>query len=78
MAKMADLICEKRGYISEDLAAYLNALLIEPNNVPCKILLGARLSKFGTKMLSSVRTLLSNAWGIEPTSSLCGLTLNLF
>lgn len=62
------VMCQRRGQTNEALAAYVNALLFEPSYVPCKILLGALLSKMGSKMLPAVRTLLSDALRIEPTN----------
>ncbi|KAH6771794.1 tetratricopeptide repeat protein [Perilla frutescens var. frutescens] len=59
---------EKQGRINEALAAYINALLLEPKYVPCKILIGSVLCKMGPKMLPVARTLLSDALRIEPTN----------
>lgn len=59
---------EKQGRINEALAAYVNALLLEPKYVPCKILIGSVLCKMGGKMLPVARTLLSDALRIEPTN----------
>ncbi|KAL6550174.1 Protein npg1 [Orobanche minor] len=59
---------EKQGHIDEALSAYINALLLEPKYVPCKILIGSLLSKMGSKMLPVSRTLLSDALRIEPTN----------
>lgn len=59
---------EKQGLINEALAAYVNALLLEPKYVPCKILIGSVLCKMGGKMLPVARTLLSDALRIEPTN----------
>lgn len=70
-------MCEKRGEVLEALAAYVNALLIEPNNVPCKISLGALLSKMGTNMLPCARTLLSDALRLEPTNRIAWYQLAL-
>ncbi|KAL2231759.1 UNVERIFIED_CONTAM: Protein NPG1, partial [Sesamum indicum] len=64
------VIHEKQGHTSEALASYINGLLLEPRYVPCKILLGAVLSKIGSKMLPVARTLLSDALRIEPTNSM--------
>ncbi|KAL0312904.1 UNVERIFIED_CONTAM: protein NPG1 [Sesamum radiatum] len=64
------VIHEKQGHTSEALASYINGLLLEPRYVPCKILLGAVLSKMGSKMLPVARTLLSDALRIEPTNSM--------
>lgn len=50
------------------MAAYINALLLEPGYVPCKILIGAVLSKMGSKVLPVARSLLSDALRIEPTN----------
>lgn len=59
---------EGREQVKEALAAYTNALLLDPDYVPCKILLGALLSKMGTKALPVARNLLSDALRIEPTN----------
>ncbi|EYU32843.1 hypothetical protein ABFS82_01G093900 [Erythranthe guttata] len=59
---------EKQGRVSEALAAYINALLLEPKYVPCKILIGNVMCKMGPKMLPVARTLLSDALRIEPTN----------
>ncbi|KAL2465139.1 tetratricopeptide repeat (TPR)-containing protein [Abeliophyllum distichum] len=68
---------ERRGQHNEALAAYINALLLEPNYVPCKILLGALLVKMGSKMLPVARTLLSDALRIEPTNRMAWYHLGL-
>ncbi|KAG8374735.1 hypothetical protein BUALT_Bualt10G0026800 [Buddleja alternifolia] len=59
---------ERQGHVNEALSASINALLLEPKYVPCKILIGAVLSKMGSKMLPVARTLLSDALRIEPTN----------
>lgn len=59
---------EGRGQIQEALHAYLNALLVEPSNVPCKILVGALFAKMGPKGLPVARSLLSDALRLEPTN----------
>ncbi|KAL1819778.1 hypothetical protein ACET3Z_014647 [Daucus carota] len=71
------IMCETRGEVTEALAAYVNALMIEPCNVPCKILLGALLPKMGTKWLASARTILSDALRIEPTNRMAWYQLAL-
>ncbi|CAI9754559.1 unnamed protein product [Fraxinus pennsylvanica] len=71
------LMHERRGQCSEALAAYINALLLEPNYVPCKILIGALLVKMGSKMLPVARTLLSDALRIEPTNRMAWYQLGL-
>ncbi|KAM7479679.1 hypothetical protein LguiA_027892 [Lonicera macranthoides] len=62
------VMCQRRGQDNEALSAYVNALLLEPSYVPCKILIGAVLCKMGSKMLPVARTLLSDALRIEPTN----------
>ncbi|XP_073307938.1 protein NPG1 isoform X1 [Primulina huaijiensis] len=64
------LMHEKQGHLDEALAAYVNAFLLEPMYVPCKILIGAILSKMGSKMLPVARSLLSDALRIEPTNAM--------
>ncbi|XP_021724623.1 protein NPG1-like [Chenopodium quinoa] len=59
---------EGRGLVKEALAAYTNAVLLDPNYVPCKVLLGALLSKMGPQALPVARNLLSDALRLEPTS----------
>nr|GMC48037.1 protein NPG1 [Ipomoea batatas] len=59
---------ERRGEISKAMAAYVNALLLEPNYVPCKILLCALVNKMGPKMQPVARTLLSDALRLDPTN----------
>lgn len=71
------LICQRRGQMTEALAAYINALLIEPNYVPCKILIGTILSKMGSKILPIARALLSDALRIEPTSRMAWYQMGL-
>lgn len=64
------VIKEKQGRINEGLAAYINALLLEPKYVPCKILISTLLTKMGEKMLPVARTLLSDSLRLEPTNYL--------
>ncbi|RAL41503.1 hypothetical protein DM860_010297 [Cuscuta australis] len=59
---------ERRGETSKAMAAYINALLLEPNYVPCKILLCALVTKMGPKMQPVARTLLSDALRLDPTN----------
>lgn len=68
---------EKQGRINEALSAYINALLLEPKYVPCKILIGSVLSKMGPKMLPVSRTLLSDALRIEPTNYMAWYQLGI-
>ncbi|KAH9617394.1 hypothetical protein KSS87_015479 [Heliosperma pusillum] len=62
------IMYEGQGQVKEALAAYTNAVLLDPNYVPCKILLGALLSKMGPKALPVARSLLSDALRVEPTN----------
>ncbi|KAH7859473.1 hypothetical protein Vadar_001577 [Vaccinium darrowii] len=71
------IICEAQGQSQEALAAYTNALLLEPGYVPCKILIGAVLSKMGSKVLPVARSLLSDALRIEPKNRMAWYYLGL-
>ncbi|KAL7240086.1 hypothetical protein ACSBR2_005870 [Camellia fascicularis] len=71
------IICEERGQIHEALAAYINALLLEPGYVPCKVLIGAVLSKMGSKVLLVARSILSDALRIQPTNHMSWYYLGL-
>ncbi|KAK4483602.1 hypothetical protein RD792_010801 [Penstemon davidsonii] len=77
LEKARGVMHERQGHLDEALAAYINALLLEPKYVPCKILIGALLSKMGSKMLPVARTLLSDALRIEPTNSMAWYHLGL-
>lgn len=59
---------EGKGQVKEALAAYTNALLLDPDYVPCKILLGSLLSKMGSQASPVAKSLLSDALRIEPTN----------
>ncbi|XVF14464.1 hypothetical protein REPUB_Repub09cG0062700 [Reevesia pubescens] len=60
---------QERGETQEALSAYINSSLLEPSYVPCKVLIGAMLSKMGSKnALPVARTILSDALRIEPTN----------
>ncbi|KAI8023806.1 Protein NPG1 [Camellia lanceoleosa] len=71
------IICEERGQIHKALAAYIRALLLEPGNVPCKVLIGAVLSKMGSKVLPVARSILSDALRIQPTNHMAWYYLGL-
>ncbi|CAM8986460.1 unnamed protein product [Rhodiola kirilowii] len=71
------LMCEKRGQVPEALAAYINALLLDPNFVPTKVLLGALLSNMGSKALPAARSILSDALRIEPTNRMAWFHLGV-
>ncbi|CAH9106593.1 unnamed protein product [Cuscuta europaea] len=59
---------ERRGEPSKAMAAYINAMLLDPNYVPCKILLCALVTTMGPKMQPVARTLLSDALRLDPTN----------
>ncbi|KAJ8559978.1 hypothetical protein K7X08_004036 [Anisodus acutangulus] len=71
------MMFERQGENDKALAAYVNALIVEPNHVQCKILLGALMTKMGPKMLSLARALLSDALKIEPTNRVAWYHLGL-
>uniref|UniRef100_A0A5B6YR03 Putative tetratricopeptide repeat protein 7A n=1 Tax=Davidia involucrata TaxID=16924 RepID=A0A5B6YR03_DAVIN len=71
------VMCQTRGQIQEALSAYINALLLEPRYVPCRILIGAVLSKMGSNALPVARSLLSDALRIEPTNGMAWYYLGL-
>ncbi|KAA8541017.1 hypothetical protein F0562_024845 [Nyssa sinensis] len=71
------VMCQGRGQIQEALSAYINALLLEPHYVPCKILIGAVLLKMGSKVLPVARSLLSDALRIDPTNRMAWYYLGL-
>lgn len=62
------VLCEARSKIQEALAAYSNALCIDPDHVPSKVSLGALLWQTGGKSLPVARSLLSDALRLEPTN----------
>ncbi|KAG4992281.1 Tetratricopeptide repeat protein 7A [Glycine soja] len=71
------VLFEGRGQNEEALCATINAILLEPNYVPCKILMGALFQKLGTKHLAIARSLLSDALRIEPTNRKAWYNLGL-
>ncbi|KAG5060810.1 hypothetical protein JHK87_001839 [Glycine soja] len=62
------VLFEGRGQNEEALCATINAILLEPNYVPCKISMGALIQKMGSKYLAVARSSLSDALRIEPTN----------
>lgn len=71
------IVCQGQGQFHDALSSYMNALLVEPGYVPCKILIGAFLSKRGPKTLPVARSLLSDALRIEPTSRMAWYYLGM-
>ncbi|KAL7163788.1 hypothetical protein ACSBR2_039835 [Camellia fascicularis] len=71
------IIGEAQGDMNKALAAFINALLLEPSHVPSKILIGVVLSKMGSKVSPVARCLLSDALKIEPTNRMAWYYLGL-
>lgn len=59
---------QERGETREALSSYFNAVLLGPTYVPCKVSIGALLSKVGANALPVARTFFSDALRIEPTN----------
>ena len=68
---------EGHGQIQEALAAYINALLLDPGYVLCRILIGALLLKMGSKAFPAARNLLSDALRMEPTNQMAWYYLGM-
>ncbi|KAK7263031.1 hypothetical protein RJT34_30615 [Clitoria ternatea] len=66
-----------RGQSHEALVSAANAVLFEPNYVPCKILMASLMLKIGPKALPVARSLLSDALRIEPTNRMAWYHLGL-
>lgn len=62
------IVFEGCGQSGKGLAAAINAILVEPNHVPSKILMGSLMLKSGSKASPVSRSLLSDALRIEPTN----------
>ncbi|XP_041006025.1 protein NPG1-like [Juglans microcarpa x Juglans regia] len=71
------IMWEGRGQIEEASAAYINGLLLEPCYVPCKVLIGALMSKMGPMALPVGRSLLSDALRIDPTNHMAWYYLGM-
>ncbi|XP_004241633.1 protein NPG1 [Solanum lycopersicum] len=71
------MMFERQGENDKALSAYINALLVEPNHVQCKILLGSLLTKMDPGMLPLAKALLSDALRIEPTNRVAWYHLGL-
>jgi tetratricopeptide repeat protein 7 len=72
------ILFEGRGQNPEALNATINAILLEPNHVPSKILMSASIHKMGSKALpAAARSMLSDALRIEPTNRLAWYYLGL-
>ncbi|XP_050228690.1 protein NPG1 [Mercurialis annua] len=71
------IMCEGRGKDQEAICHYVNALLLNPNYVPCKVLIGALLYKMGSNALPVARSILSDALRIEPTNRMAWYYLGM-
>lgn len=71
------VMLDSRGQLEEALVAAVNAVLLEPNYVPSKILVGSLMLKLGSKALPVARSLLSDALRIEPTNRMAWYYLGL-
>ncbi|XP_040998875.1 protein NPG1-like isoform X2 [Juglans microcarpa x Juglans regia] len=71
------IMWEGRGQVEEASAAYINGLLLEPCYVPCKVLIGALMSKKGPMALPVGRSLLSDALRIDPTNHMAWYYLGM-
>ncbi|XP_008777058.1 protein NPG1-like [Phoenix dactylifera] len=75
--QMEGSMYEARGETKDALAAYSNALLMELDNVPCKVSIGCLLSKKSSKSLPVARSFLLDALRLEPTNRLAWCYLGL-
>jgi len=65
---VAGVVFEGSGQSGKALIASINAILVEPNHVPSKILMGSLMLRNGSKASPVSRSLLSDALRIEPTN----------
>eukprot|EP01018_Ginkgo_biloba_P009327 Gb_01860 [translate_table: standard] len=65
---MQGVLYEACGQIPEAMAAYNNALCVDPDHVPCKVSTGALLWRTGGKSLPVARSFLSDALRLDPTN----------
>lgn len=71
------VMLQGRGQVEEAMSAYINALLLDPSFVRCKILIGALLSKRDSNALPVARSILSDALKIEPTNRMAWYYLGI-
>lgn len=74
---LAGVLFEGRGENDEALLATINGILLEPNHVPCKILMGGMIQRLGPKFFCAARSALSDALRIEPTNRMAWHCLGL-
>ncbi|KAG6783938.1 hypothetical protein POTOM_009620 [Populus tomentosa] len=73
----AGVMLQGRGQVEEAMSSYINALLLDPSFVRCKILIGALLSKRDSNALPVARSILSDALKIEPTNRMAWYYLGI-
>lgn len=71
------VMLQGRGKVEEAMSSYINALLLDPSYVRCKILIGALLSKRDSNALPVARSILSDALKIEPTNRMAWYYLGI-
>ncbi|KAJ8899749.1 hypothetical protein K2173_019449 [Erythroxylum novogranatense] len=71
------VMCQGRGQAQEALYAHINSFLLDTSYVPCKILMGALLSKMGANALPVARSILSDALRLEPTNRMAWYYLGM-
>eukprot|EP00252_Welwitschia_mirabilis_P018567 TRINITY_DN4121_c0_g1_i2.p1 TRINITY_DN4121_c0_g1~~TRINITY_DN4121_c0_g1_i2.p1 ORF type:complete len:648 (+),score=143.15 TRINITY_DN4121_c0_g1_i2:965-2908(+) len=71
------ILYEGQNQISKAVAAFSNALSIDPDHVPSKVSLGALLWRTGGKSLPVARSLLCDALRLEPTNHLAWYYLGM-
>lgn len=71
------VMLQGRGKVEEAMSSYINALLLDPSFVRCKILIGALLSKRDSNALPVARSILSDALKIEPTNRMAWYYLGI-
>lgn len=71
------VMLQGRGQVEEAMSSYINALLLDPSFVRCKILIGALLSKRDSNALPVARSILSDALKIEPTNRMAWYYLGI-
>ncbi|CBI20784.3 unnamed protein product, partial [Vitis vinifera] len=64
------VISEGCGQVEEAMKDYVDAILLDPDYVPCLVLLSALMARTSTKMLPVARSLLSDALKLQPTNSM--------
>ncbi|KAJ8899786.1 hypothetical protein K2173_019486 [Erythroxylum novogranatense] len=77
LSPLERFMCQGRGQAQEALYAHINSFLLDKSYVPCKILMGALLSKMGANALPVARSILSDALRLEPTNRMAWYYLGM-